>query len=1292
MMMKKLKLPHIKFARTPVVLAGAFVIISIVLSLVAPRPSIATDPSSGSYRWRNDDGTEAAATFAHPENTTPNRFPPDSPMRLRFSLDNYAADSGPLEKAVTALNTGETITSSVIDADAGYAYITTNQAYDYDGLSPSSLVKVALGAGDVPPVRIGTVPFAVGDGYITTAMIDTTHGYAYFSTNSSKLIKFSLGDGGALPVRIGAIDCSEDGYLGSAVIDPAHGYAYFHSAGDGNYVGAPPNKVVKFSLGDGDALPVRIGALTLNEGENFFFSASVIDPSAGYAYFCVGTFPPPDHRAPATVVKVALGAGDFLPTRVAALTLDSGDFNPQSAVIDPSAGYAYFGTYGSADGDHVIKVALGTDDAAPTRVGAATLNEGEMFLTQAVIDTANGYAYFGTMWADPVVVVKIALGSGDTPPSEVGPLSLNSGESHFLQSMLIDPAHGHAYVGVGQSVDHFVKISLGAGDALPVRDAALDMAVGEDNISVAVIDAANGYAYFGTCTTPAEVVKVNLEGGDAAPVSVGSTILNPGEDCTKSAVIDADAGYAYFGTANSVVKVALGAGDAPPVRIGAVTLENDPASAVIDPAAGYAYFGTANSVVKVALGAGDDPPAVAGSVVFDGDENNFSSAVIDPDAGYAYFGTRWNSIVVKVALGAGSDPPTRVGAVILNADENDLITGVIDTANGYAYFGTFSGNGYYEKVIKVALGAGSDPPTRVGAAKVNDAYLESAVIDTANGCAYFSSGASIIKIALGAGDASPFEVITVPNQLGEVQGGFQSAVIDPINQYIYYGTAEFPAKIVKVSYANTGDAFRLEYAEKGATCSDAHLWTQVPPTATNEVFQMYDSSNVTDGDPTTNVPGGLTDPPGEAFVPGEIKDASSETSPIVLNQNQFTEVEYSLESTTNAKVDATYCLRLTNAGAVFSASGSLFVETVVMEHAPSSNTGVSAPVITPFSGNANVPENKNANANENANLPTGGAGTNTPANSPVEPGTTFATYHFIGPENATSFNLYLAPSTSSMRLLVSNPDPLALSITETGLTPNTTYADRVVTAVADGTESAPSAAFPAFATLLNNFDSIAASYDQTAKTVTLTGIGALPNLTAGDSGVDFAIKDASGAVLFDSGFVQTPSLGPLASALLELGETYTVTVTPRNQDGVLSPSKDFSVTVSSAAPGQANVSLTKTADKTDVSSSSGVAVTKEIKYTITAANTGAAAAASFVMTDPIPAGLDFMDDSIRVASDLDDPDDVVSASYDSAKRTVKATLNELEPNKSFTVTFIVTPSPNAASGTVKNKASASWDQ
>jgi len=509
-----------------------------------------------------------------------------------------------------------------------------------------------------------------------------------------------------------------------------------------------PGRVVKVALGAGSNPPTRIGAVTLNTGENDLLCA-VIDAASGYAYFGTWTIP-------GRVVKVALGEGSNPPTRVGAVTLDPGENNLYSAVIDAASGYAYFGAATSPG--RVVKVALGAGSNPPTRVGAVTLNTGEDFLYSAVIDAASGHAYFGTGGGGRVV--KVALGAGSDPPTRVGAVTLNTGEN-FLYSAVIDVASGHAYFGTGGG--RVVKLALGAGSDPPTRLGAVTLATGELNLFSAVIDTANGHAYFGTTSSlesPGRVVKVALGAGTDPPTRIGAATLDTWEYNPFTAVIDAANGHAYFGTwtnTGRVVKVALGAGSDPPIRVGAVTLdtgENNLRSAVIDAASGYAYFGTTSSlespgrVAKVALGAGSDPPTRIGALTLETGENNLHSAVIDAASGYAYFGISASpGRVVKVSLGAGSDPPTRVGAVTLDPGENNLYSAVIDPTHGHAYFGTEIVLGIgdpFSRVVKVALGQGSDPPTRVGAASLlaGESLLRSAVIDTASGYAYFGTSTS----------------------------------------------------------------------------------------------------------------------------------------------------------------------------------------------------------------------------------------------------------------------------------------------------------------------------------------------------------------------------------------------------------------------------------------------------------------------------------------------------------------------------------------------------------------------
>ncbi len=591
-----------------------------------------------------------------------------------------------------------------------------------------------------------------------------------------------------------------------AVIDTAAGYAYFAT-----YTTNATNcaRIVKVALGTGSNPPTRVNALTLNPGEDKL-ACAVIDTTNGYAYFGID-------RSPGRVIKVALGAGTNPPRRIGSLTLSSGEDGLCCAVIDTTNGYAYFGTYTSPG--RVIKVALGSGDALPTRVGAVTFNSGENNLTSAVIDAGNGYAYFGT-WTSPGRVVKIALGAGGSSPTRIGAVTLQSAEK-YLVSAVIDTANQYAYFGTRTLPGIVVKVALGTGSNPPMRAGAVSLVSGENHLHCAVIDAANGYAYFGTADTsvpspgPPEVIKIRLGTGSNPPTRVGSISVGPsppaGQGGFWCAVVDTTNGYAYFGAGypSLVAKVALGAGDDLPTHVGSAEfewLEVHLVSAVIDPVNDYAYFGANTApgrLIKVALRGPGKPPERVGCLILNSGEDHPRCAVIDPGNGYAYLGTSGvPGRVVKVALGEGDSLPTRIGAVTLNASpapgESGLESAVIDTDNGYAYFGTTTSPA---RVVKVKLGQGGAAPTRIGAVilETNENNLRCAVIDTENGYAYFGTTTfpgRVVKINLGTGEDPPTRVGAVTLITGEDE--LRCAVIDPTNGYAYFGTDTSPGKVVKI--------------------------------------------------------------------------------------------------------------------------------------------------------------------------------------------------------------------------------------------------------------------------------------------------------------------------------------------------------------------------------------------------------------------------------------------------------------------------------------------------------------
>ena len=126
---------------------------------------------------------------------------------------------------------------------------------------------------------------------------------------------------------------------------------------------------------------------------------------------------------------------------------------------------------------------------------------------------------------------------------------------------------------------------------------------------------------------------------------------------------------------------------------------------------------------------------------------------------------------------------------------------------------------------------------------------------------------------------------------------------------------------VRFSIKNTGGTadynYRLQYATlEAATSCEAVTSTNFSdvPTTTGAVVIMATSSWFDDKDGTTNVPDGLTDPTPTStwtWTPGRmVASSSSQTLPITLNTNYFTENEYILKFTDTAPASTTYCFRM----------------------------------------------------------------------------------------------------------------------------------------------------------------------------------------------------------------------------------------------------------------------------------------------------------------------------------------------------------------------------------------------
>jgi hypothetical protein len=132
-----------------------------------------------------------------------------------------------------------------------------------------------------------------------------------------------------------------------------------------------------------------------------------------------------------------------------------------------------------------------------------TLTRKQDYPWSAVIDSANGFAYFGTL-TSPGVVVKIRLSDF----TSVGALVLNEGEND-LRTAVIDTAQGFAYFGTLTATGIIVKVRL--SDFTRVSSVELPPQTGSTiPMACSVIDTINGFAYFGTYTGPGAIVRIRL--------------------------------------------------------------------------------------------------------------------------------------------------------------------------------------------------------------------------------------------------------------------------------------------------------------------------------------------------------------------------------------------------------------------------------------------------------------------------------------------------------------------------------------------------------------------------------------------------------------------------------------------------------------------------------------------------------------------------------------------------------------------------------------------------------------
>ena len=337
------------------------------------------------------------------------------------------------------------------------------------------LLSVASAVNGVLPVPASATShlelqgaLTLGDGadFLFPVVSDGKHAYFGTATDPVQVVKVDL----ATMSRVGALtlDLGEEEYLFSAVIDSDGKHAYFGTD-------TSPGRVVKVDL----ETMAQVEAVTLEPGENFLVSA-VIDSDGTYAYFGTDT-------SPGRVVKVDLATM----TRVDALTLNSGESGLYSAVSDGT--YAYFGTYTSPG--RVVKVNLATMTRAATQV-AVQAGDGQSATVGASVPVA------------PSVIVRDA---SDAPVAGVSvTFVVASGGGSVTGAVAITDGSGVATVG---------SWTLGAMAGVNTLTA---MITGSDPV-IATTFTATGTAAAAT-QVESEPVSLLVASCDAVLVQVGQSV------------------------------------------------------------------------------------------------------------------------------------------------------------------------------------------------------------------------------------------------------------------------------------------------------------------------------------------------------------------------------------------------------------------------------------------------------------------------------------------------------------------------------------------------------------------------------------------------------------------------------------------------------------------------------------------------------------------------------------------------------------------------------------------------
>ena len=358
----------------------------------------------------------------------------------------------------------------------------------------------------------------------------------------------------------------------------------------------------------------------------------------------------------------------------------------------------------------------------------------------------------------------------------------------------------------------------------------------EDSSFTALIDQLHGFAYFATDTAPGMVIKVRLSDF----TRVGSLVLNPNEFFPSAGVIDPANGFAYFGTFTAtghIIKVRL----SDMTRIGSIDFRNGQGSfvtAIIDTVNGFAYFGSIapSLIVKVNL----STFTVAATVTV---PNGFLFGSTMDSNGFGYFSS------FAAFFGASTEHVYKIRLSDLTINRTLTLaspmgpTPLMDGSNAFSYYTTLTNPSSILRVRNSDLSLNATLKMNPG-----EADLNSGIIDTAEGFAYFASGGGwsdnpetpvIIKVNLATFTRvasltlQPFESIIFVSAGSVVQTEASGG------NFGYFGTYTSPSSVIKIKLSSMTRVATLTFQQ-----GEEYFTSSAIDTAHGFVYFPSDSSAV----------------------------------------------------------------------------------------------------------------------------------------------------------------------------------------------------------------------------------------------------------------------------------------------------------------------------------------------------------------------------------------------------------------------------------------------------------------